>query len=118
MTLGLVLAATPLLAQREPVLRQVKVPHGYYYREMYLPQLTSGPSAATWSPDGQELIYSMQGSLWRQRLGSKEARQLTTGPGYAYQPDWSPDGRHVVYAATTAPTTSISHPAGRPTATI
>ena len=41
----------------------------------------------------------MQGSLWRQRLGSKEARQLTTGPGYDYQPDWSPDGRHVVYAS-------------------
>jgi TolB protein len=88
-----------LAAQREPVLRQIKVPHAYYYREMYLPQLTSGPSAVTWSPDGQELIYSMQGSLWRQRLGSEEARQLTTGPGYAYQPDWSPDGRQVAYAA-------------------
>ena len=96
--LELVFAVHPLLAQREPVLRQIKVPHAYYYREMYLPQLTSGPSGVTWSPDGQELIYSMQGSLWRQRLGSKEARQLTVGPGYAYQPDWSPDGRRVVYA--------------------
>jgi TolB protein len=96
--LGLLLAQ-PVGAQREPVLRQIKVPHSYYYREMYLPQLTSGPSALTWSPDGRELIYSMQGSLWRQRLGSKEARQLSTGPGYAYQPDWSPDGRYVVYAA-------------------
>ncbi len=35
----------PAMAQREPVLRQIKVPHSYYYREMYLPQLTSGPSA-------------------------------------------------------------------------
>ena len=96
---GLLITPFSLLAQREPVLRQIKVPHAYYYREMYLPQLTSGPSGVTWSPDGQELIYSMQGSLWRQRLGSKEARQLTRGPGYAYQPDWSPDGRHVVYAA-------------------
>jgi TolB protein len=87
------------IAQREPVLRQVKVPHSYYYREMYLPQVTSGPSAVTWSPDGRELIYSMQGSLWRQRLGSREARQLTSGPGYDYQPDWSSDGRHVVYAS-------------------
>jgi TolB protein len=87
------------VAQREPVLRQIKVPHNYYYREMYLPQLTSGPSGVTWSPDGQELLYSMQGSLWRQRIGSREARQLTSGPGYDYQPDWSPDGRSVVYAS-------------------
>ena len=85
--------------QREPVLGQVKVPHGYYWREMYVPQVTSGPSAVTWSPDGREVIYSMQGSLWRQRLGTSEARQLTTGPRYDYQPDWSPDGRFVVFAS-------------------
>jgi dipeptidyl aminopeptidase/acylaminoacyl peptidase len=85
--------------QREPVLKQIRVPHGYYYREMYLPQATSGPSAASWSPDGAELVYSMQGSLWRQRIDAVEARQLTDGPGYDYQPDWSPDGRFVVYAS-------------------
>jgi Tol biopolymer transport system component len=96
--LGIILFPGLLVAQRAPVLRQIKVPHSYYYREMYLPQLTTGPSAATWSPDGTELIYSMQGSLWRQKLGSREARQLTSGPGYAYQPDWSPDGRHVAFA--------------------
>ena len=85
--------------QREPVLSQVKVPHAYYWREMYVPQVTSGPSAVTWSRDGQEVIYSMQGSLWRQRLGTTEARQLTSGPRYDYQPDWSPDGRLVVFAS-------------------
>jgi TolB protein len=85
--------------QREPVLKQIRVPHAYYYREMYLPQATSGPSAGAWSPDGAELVYSMQGSLWRQRVDATEARQLTDGPGYDYQPDWSPDGRFVVYAS-------------------
>ena len=91
--------APPAEAQRKPVLEQVRVPHNYYFREMYLPQATSGPSAASWSPDGRELIYSMQGTLWRQRLGSNEAEQLTAGPGYDYQPDWSPDGRSVIYAS-------------------
>jgi TolB protein len=81
------------------VLKQVRVPHPYYWREMYVPQVTSGPSAVTWSPDGQELIYAMQGSLWRQRLGTTEAQELTSGPSYDYQPDWSPDGRLVVYSS-------------------
>ena len=86
------------LAQREPVLKQIELPHGYYYREMYVPQLTSGPSAAVWSPDSRTLVYSMAGSLWRQDVGGTMAEQLTAGPGYDYQPDWSGDGRWVVFA--------------------
>ncbi len=85
------------LAQRETVLKQIDVPHNYYYREMYLPQLTTGPSALAWSPDGTELVYSMQGSLWRQVIDTGTAIQLTAGPGYDYQPDWSPDGRHIAF---------------------
>ncbi len=91
--------AGALAAQREPVLPQIAVPHSYYYREMYLPQLTSGPSAAAWSPDGADLVYSMQGYLWRQRVGTTEAAQLTDDDAYDYQPDWSSDGRWVVYAS-------------------
>jgi len=85
--------------QRERVLKQIQLPHHYYYREMYLPQVTSGPSAVAWSPDGKTLVYAMQGSLWSQRLGSGIAEQLTGGPGYDHQPDWSPDGRYIVYSS-------------------
>jgi TolB protein len=92
-----VLAAS-CLAQREPVLKQIDLPHPYYFREMYLPQLTTGPSAAAWAPDSGSLLYSMAGSLWRQEMGSATAEQLTAGPGYDYQPDWSSDRRWVVFA--------------------
>ncbi len=92
------LAATAQ-AQRLPVLNQIDVPHPYYFREMYLPQLTSGPSSLAWSPDSRELIYSMGGSLWRQHVGTGSARQLTSPEGYDYQPDWSADGRWVVYSS-------------------
>jgi Tol biopolymer transport system component len=98
LALGGAVLAPAAVAQRRAVLEQVRVPHPYYWREMYVPQVTSGPSAAAWSPAGTELVYSMQGSLWRQRIGAAVAQQLTAGPGYDYQPDWSPDGRSVVFA--------------------
>ena len=81
------------------MLPQIDLPHSYYYREMYLPQLTSGPSSVAWSPDSQEVVYSMAGSLWRQRLNASVATQLTDGAGYDYQPDWSPDGKSVIYVS-------------------
>jgi Tol biopolymer transport system component len=92
-------AACPAMAQRRAVLPQIDEPHPYYYRELYLPQLTSGPSSLGWGPGSEELVYSMAGALWRQRLDSTEARQLTDGAGYDYEPDWSPDGKSVVYVS-------------------
>jgi TolB protein len=88
-----------LFAQREPVLKQIDLPHPYYFREMYLPQLTSGPSAAAWTADGRSLIYSMAGTLWKQSPESSETEQVTAGAGYDYQPDCSPDGRWVIYSS-------------------
>jgi len=87
-----------VFAQRETVLKQIDLPHNYYYREMYLPQVTSGPAWVCWSPDSKSVVYSMQGSLWIQSLDSTGAKQLTAGPGYDYQPDWSPDGKWIVFA--------------------
>ena len=96
--LGIV-CATGALAAREPVLKQVDVPHNYYWRELYLPQLTTGPSAADFLPGGRELVYSMAGSLWRQAIGGDEAVELAHPSGaYDYQPDVSADGRSVVFA--------------------
>jgi TolB protein len=96
----LLITCLSCFAQREAVLKQIDLPHPYYFREMYLPQLTTGPSAAAWSPDSYSLVYSMAGSLWRQELRSAKAEQLTVGPGYDYQPDWSPNdgGRWIVFA--------------------
>jgi TolB protein len=100
----LLLAALPLLgvapaqAAREPVLSQVALPHNYYWRELYIPQLTTGPSAVAFLPGGEELVFSMAGSLWRQRIDGREAVELTHADrAYDYQPDVSPDGRQVVF---------------------
>src|SRR5882757_840159 len=99
--LAAVMLAVPSHAERRPVLGQIDLPHPYYFREMYLPQLTSGPSSLAWAPDSGELIYSMAGSLWRQKIGATDAFQLTAfvGAAYDYQPDWSADGRWVVYSS-------------------
>jgi Tol biopolymer transport system component len=83
--------------QREGVLKQINEPHPYYYHEMYLPQVTTGPSSVTWSPDGKEVIFAMNGSLWRQTLGTNVAHQITWGQGYDHQPDWSPNGKEVAF---------------------
>ena len=86
-------------AGREPVLKQVDLPHTYYWRELYIPQLTSGPSSAAFTPNGKDLIYSMGGSLWRQVIGSNEAVELThPRAAYDYQPDVAPDGNSVVFS--------------------
>jgi hypothetical protein len=86
-------------AGREPVLKQVDLPHSYYWRELYIPQLTTGPSSVSFTPDGGALVYSMGGSLWRQPIGSDEAIELTHArSAYDYQPDVAPDGRSVVFS--------------------
>ena len=97
---ALCIAAAAGAAGREPVLKQVDLPHTYYWRELYIAQLTTGPSSAAFTPDGKALIYSMGGSLWRQAIGSDEAVELThSRSAYDYQPDVSSDGRTVVFTS-------------------
>jgi Tol biopolymer transport system component len=100
MTLAIALLGLAGVAEaaREPVLKQVDLPHSYYWRELYVPQLTTGPSSVAFTPDGGALIYAMNGSLWRQAIGSGEAVELThTNSTYDHQPDVAPDGRSVVF---------------------
>lgn len=90
--------AAPALAGREPVLKQVDLPHSYYWRELYIPELTTGPSSLSFTSDGGELIYTMSGSLWRQVIGSDEAVELTHPKrAYDYQPDVAADGNSLVF---------------------
>ena len=86
-------------AGREAVLKQVDLPHSYYWRELYIPQLTTGPSSLSFTPDGKSLVYSMAGSLWRQAIGSDEAVELThVRASYDYQPDVARDGQSLVFS--------------------
>ena len=44
-------------AERETVLKQLRLPHNYYYGELYLPQLTAGPSSLAWNDGPGPYIF-------------------------------------------------------------
>ena len=53
----------------------------------------------TVSPDGEWLIFTALGHLFRLPVGGGTAQQLTFGPYYDSDPAISPDGQHVVFAS-------------------
>lgn len=80
-------------------LRYPPVQGGQIRIEGYLvPQVTSWPSYPSWSPDGREIAFSMDGRIWRIPVEGGAATQITTGPGYDFEPDWSHDGARLVFS--------------------
>ena len=73
---------------------------GNYMFNYYLPPPgTSTPWWPSWSPDGAWLAFSMQGSIWRMRVGESDAYELVHAPEYLSSPEWSPEGRYVAFTA-------------------
>lgn len=96
--LTLLACAGAAQAARESVLKQIALPHDYYWRELYLPQLTTGPDFASFTPEGDTLVYSMGGSLWLQPIDGDTATELTHAVhAYDNQPDVARDGHSVVF---------------------
>lgn len=61
-------------------------------------ELTEGTNlAAAVSPNGEEIVIDLQGTLWRVSIPSGSSVALTDGLGDDRQPAWSPDGRALAF---------------------
>ncbi len=102
--LALIWIAIPAEAGQMSPLRYPAVAGGQIRVENYLvPRVTSWPAYPSWSPDGSEIAFALDGRIWSVPATGGEARQLTGGPedqtpAYDFEPDWSPDGRLVVFS--------------------
>ena len=72
---------------------------GNYMHNYYLPPPSTTPWHPAWSPNGEEIAFSMQGSIWKIRLETTTAYELTAAATYDSSPAWSPDGQWIVYTA-------------------
>ncbi len=51
------------------------------------------------SPDGNELLFSSDGDLWRVPASGGVPIRVTNDPAQDIDGQWSPDGEHIVYSA-------------------
>ncbi len=100
---GALLTGSVAAAQMSP-LRYPPVAGGQIRIENYLvPRVASWPAYPAWSPDGQEIAFTLDGRIWAIPAAGGPARQLTGGPAdpdpaYDFEPDWAPDGESLVFA--------------------
>src|SRR5436190_1492636 len=71
---------------------------GNYMQNYYLPPAASStPWWPTWAPDGQAIVFAMDGSLWRMPIGNGRsggpAEEILRESTYLSSPEYSPDGR-------------------------
>jgi TolB protein len=73
---------------------------GNYLHNYLIPPAPSGtPFAPAPSPDGEQVAFSLHGSLWIVPIAGGVAREIVDGPKYYSSPAWSPDGEWLVYTA-------------------
>lgn len=54
-------------------------------------------SNPTFLPDGQIIIFSFEGDLWKAGMNEKQATRLTAMQGYETSPRVSPDGKWIAF---------------------
>ncbi len=72
-----------------------------------------GASEPTWSPDGEQLAFSLFGSIWTVAATGGTASQLTSSGGFHEHPAWSPDGRSIAYVVGQIPRGRFAKVRGR-----
>ena len=67
------------------------------WREIKIDTNTTTWSNLDVSPDGQTLVFDMLGDIYQVGIGGGEAKPLTSGIAWHYQPRFSPDGSKIAF---------------------
>src|SRR5262245_11114961 len=98
--LALVLLAPATRAHFGSLPHPVAKTGGNYMHNYYLPPSgSSTPWWPSWTPDGKALLFAMDGSIWKLRVGETTAEELVYAREYLSSPELSPDGRWLAYTA-------------------